>query len=100
MAGLIGPMLEYATRQTALLLDYELVHGHDPVHPFLNELYSFGSWAEPKVQQLRQFMRRLFQKPAEGREIGSRAAEEIHSKWTWHHAVCKDSEALREAGIG
>jgi hypothetical protein len=56
-------MLEYATRQTALLLDYELVHGRDPVHPFLNELYSFGSWAEPKVQQLRQFMRRLFQNP-------------------------------------
>jgi len=88
----IGPMLEYAKKQTALLLDYELVKARDPV---FDHIFEWGRWAEPNIAQLRQFMRRLFQNPAEGRAIGRRAAAEIYTKWTWRQAVGKAEEALR-----
>jgi glycosyltransferase involved in cell wall biosynthesis len=92
----IGPVLEYATNRTALLLDYDLVGAHDPVY---GDIVKWGRWAEPSLKQLRQFMRRLFENPEEGREMGFRASSEVRSNWTWSHAVRLAGAALCEAGV-
>lgn len=95
----IGPMLEYASSETALLLDYELVQARDPHFERFNQWFKWGRWAEPGVAQLRRFMRQLFENPERGREMGRRAAEQIRSNWTWNHAVIKIRDALRAAGV-
>ena len=98
IATRIGPIGEYATSQTACLLDYELVQARsDPVY---GNHFKWGCWAEPNLNQLRKFMRELYENPAKGQEIGRRAAEDVRSQWTWTNAARKAQTALQEAGVG
>jgi len=94
----IGPIREYATDQTALLLDYELVPARDSQDSTFDHAFRWGRWAEPDVLQLRRFMRWLYEHRGEGRELGRRAAQEARLGWTWRHAVAKALTALRAAG--
>jgi glycosyltransferase involved in cell wall biosynthesis len=87
----IGPILEYSSRATALLLDYKLIPARDPQ---FDEYFQWGRWAEPDLEQLRYFMRWLFENPLAGRELGWRAAEQIRTNWTWGNAVQKIEQAL------
>lgn len=95
----IGPILEYATNETALLLGHELVPARDPQYEVFHEYFKWGRWAEPSIAELRHFMRQLFQNPAAGRALGLRAGDEVRMKWTWPLAVAKVREALAAAGV-
>jgi glycosyltransferase involved in cell wall biosynthesis len=93
----IGPILEYANPATALLLDYDLVTAGDPRIPIFDEVLSCGCWADPHIEQLRYFMRCLFENRQLGQEMGQLAAAEIRAKWDWTNAVTRARQALAEA---
>ena len=95
----IGPMIEYSNNQTAFLLDYELVQAGDANCQTFHEYFKWGRWAEPSIAQLRRFMRRLFENPAEGRRMGLRAAAAVRENWGWEKAILRFSEALHRAGV-
>lgn len=92
-----------ATRYSALA---ELVHDgigyplrvqrmidvHDPVR--FPGPGPYGQWAQPDVEHLCALMRHLVAHPAEAREKGLRAREEVCARWTWDQAAAAACAAL------
>jgi GT2 family glycosyltransferase len=49
--------------------------------------YAGQRWAEPDADHLCDLMRYVYENDAQAREIGARAAEHVHQRWTWSHAA-------------
>jgi len=94
-AGL-DSLMEYAVKDTAMLLNYELVPAEDPGIRKFDEFFKWGRWAEPDVNQLRRSMRFLYESREEGKRMGERASRHILKNWTWSHALRKMRKILEE----
>ncbi len=66
---------EFMTDDTALLVDFELVEADN--FESSQSHYAGHRWAEPFEEHLRQQMRRVFDKPSEGRRIGQSARTHV-----------------------
>ena len=49
--------------------------------------YDGFSWAEPDAEHLRELLRHIWRNREEARGRGSKAAEVVRSRWTWHHTA-------------
>lgn len=49
--------------------------------------YEGFKWADPDPEHLAELLRHVFANRDDAARIGMRAAEEVHNKWTWNHAV-------------
>ncbi len=49
--------------------------------------YAGSRWAEPDIDHLRYLLRYVYEHPDEARATGTRAAIDVHQKWTWERAV-------------
>ncbi len=74
-----GPA-DYLDPSDSYPLEYELVEtgGRD-----YSTMRLFGRWAEPNYEHLRALMRRLYERPDEGKAMGRSASARVHAEWTW-----------------
>jgi GT2 family glycosyltransferase len=63
-------------------------------------LYAGFRWAEPSYEHLRFLMRHVFEQREEAAQVGRRASEWAHARFTWKHSACRIVERLDELGIG
>jgi glycosyltransferase involved in cell wall biosynthesis len=74
-----GPV-EYIDSKCVYSLNYKLVDANGIES---NHVVYHGRWAEPDYEHLRSLLRWLYEHPDEAAEKGCRAAEWVHSHWTW-----------------
>ena len=58
--------------------------------------YAGSQWVEPDIDQLCDMMRYVYEHPDAARTLGAAAAAEVHTRWTWRHAVERMSVRLGE----
>ncbi|HIE29261.1 TPA: glycosyltransferase [Candidatus Poribacteria bacterium] len=92
-----GGPVDFCTRQNSFLLDYTFA-------PAYNELRGFtlpenALWAKPDKEQLRNYMRYVFEHQEVTKEMGLAAHEEITKNWTWIKAAQKAAQSIREIAI-
>ena len=88
-----GPS-EYLDREDSFPLEYRLV---DAQGIESNHVRYFGQWAEPDYEHLRTIMRWLYEHPQEAAVAGQKAAQRVHSKWTWERVakqMCADFDNI------
>jgi GT2 family glycosyltransferase len=49
--------------------------------------YKGHRWAEPDAEHLAHLLRHVYEHREEAAAIGKAAADEVHRKWTWDHAI-------------
>jgi glycosyltransferase involved in cell wall biosynthesis len=94
-----GPVLDYATDETAYLLPFCLVKlGQKRIDNL--ETVDVPFWAETDLDPLRYYMRHVYEQPDEARERGARAREYVRQWLTWERAAAhveRRVEALSKA---
>jgi len=88
-----GGPVDFCNRKNSYLLDYTLA-------PAYNELPGFSLpdgalWAEPDKEQLKSYMRYVFENREEAKEKGFKAHQDITSQWTWIKAAEKAAESIQ-----
>ncbi|KPA09869.1 glycosyl transferase group 1 [Candidatus Magnetomorum sp. HK-1] len=90
-------LTEFATNENSYLIDYKL---EEIKKPFGLQIESkstyYGQWASPDFEHLKELMQYVFTNSDKARKLGQFAANDIHSKWTWHHAAEKAFKAIQE----
>jgi glycosyltransferase involved in cell wall biosynthesis len=89
-----GGPVDYCNSRNSYLLDYEF-------SPAYNELEEFtlpenALWAEPDREQLKYYLRYVYEHPEEARKVGSQAHRDIMAHWTWDDAAQKAVKAIRD----
>ncbi len=89
-----GGPVDFCTRQNSFLLDYTFA-------PAYNELPEFtlpenALWAVPDKEQLKYYMRYVFEHREIAKEVGARAHKDVTNNWTWLHAAEKAAESIKE----
>lgn len=88
-----GPV-EYLDLEDSFPLSYRLV---DAQGIESNRVRYFGLWAEPDYEHLRYLMRWLYEHPNEAAVAGQKAAQRVHSNWTWERVakqMCADFDNI------
>ncbi len=91
-----GPALDYATDETAMLLDAELRSVGTSVSGMA--LSGEGLLCEIPLEALRKAMRWAVEHRDLLEAMGRRAAQAVHAAFTWDHAAAKAGERLRALG--
>ena len=88
-----GAHMDFANDSNAYLLkDFKLV----PSDQKMSQLFlSFGKWAEPSVEELRQKMRYVFEHKDEAKKLGEKAANDM-KEWSWDKSAEKATKILEE----
>ncbi len=80
-----GPVLDYATDETAYLLTSTVVP-FDSKRVGEVETVDTPFWASPNQDMLRLLLRHVYEHPDEARERGARAREHVRGRLTWAQA--------------
>lgn len=81
-----GPVLDYATDETAYLLPYRLAPMAEKRIDTL-ETVDTPYLVEPDPDVLRRYMRRVYEHPEVARARGAKAREYVRARLTWAHAA-------------
>ncbi len=75
-----GGLADYGSKKDTMMLDYTMSHAEN-----FRTIYKedCGEWAEPNLEQLKEYMRWTYEHKKEAREMGKRASQRIHKDWTW-----------------
>ncbi len=84
--------MEFMTPDNSCLVGYQLV----PVREGEYMFYKGQRWADPDVGQAAKYMRRLFDEPAFGSQIGRRAAADVREKLSMAAVAGSLSRRLEE----
>jgi glycosyltransferase involved in cell wall biosynthesis len=87
-----GGFREFATPETALLLNYKMVRAKE-----FDKLYhdeDCGDWAEPLIDEMAEKMRYAYYHQDEMKEMGKRAHEHIYKNFLWPDSIKKFHKAL------
>jgi glycosyltransferase involved in cell wall biosynthesis/tetratricopeptide (TPR) repeat protein len=88
-----GPVLDYATDETAYLLPYHVVSlGQKRVGEM--ETVNVPFLAEPDVDALRYLLRHVVEHRDEARRRGARAREHLRARLTWTHVAAIAAQRL------
>jgi len=88
-----GGQLDFLDPQLAYLIDYKMVPVHEPNWPSNYRVTDL--WAEPSVGQAAQYMRDVFNNPAQALERAKRLANDVRAKFSQQVVV---SDLLRALG--
>jgi glycosyltransferase involved in cell wall biosynthesis/tetratricopeptide (TPR) repeat protein len=81
-----GPVLDYATDETAYLLPFCIVSlGEKRIDQL--ETVDVPFWVEADLDALRFYMRHAYEHPDEARDRGATAREHVRQRLTWDHAA-------------
>lgn len=60
--------------------------------------YQGFDWAQPDLGHLKDLMRRVYEKPSEGRDKGLAAARSVAAEYTWEHCAERIRRRLEQLG--
>jgi glycosyltransferase involved in cell wall biosynthesis len=58
--------------------------------------YDGFEWAQPSYEHLRTLMRWAFDHPEQANQIGTVAAQDVRSQWTWDNSANKIIQRLQQ----
>lgn len=85
ITGWSGPE-DYIDKKDTLILDYDMVPAEEfdmLYKDFYEPGEKAGYWAEPKVDDLRDYMRWCFDNRAKAKKMGLKASERVLDRFTW-----------------